>query len=52
MRGPTAVPSLGEGAGWARKPGMGWDNEGLKSVAEKHGKTIAQVLLRWSVQKG
>lgn len=29
-----------------------WDNEMLKGIAEAHGKTIGQVLLRWNVQRG
>jgi len=32
--------------------GQGWDNPVLKDVAEKHGKEISQILVRWSLQKG
>lgn len=28
------------------------DNESLKSIAEKHNKTVAQVILRWHLQEG
>lgn len=28
------------------------DNEDLKKIADKHGKSIAQVAIRWSLQKG
>ena len=31
--------------------GQGWDNPVLKDVAEKHGKEISQILVRWSLQK-
>ena len=52
MRGQSNEASLGEGAGWAGKPGFGWDHEGLKGVAKKEDMTIGQVLLKWSIQKG
>lgn len=29
-----------------------WNDEMLKSIAENHGKTIGQVILRWNVQRG
>lgn len=29
-----------------------WNDEMLKSIAEDHGKTIGQVILRWNVQRG
>lgn len=29
-----------------------FDNETLQAIAAKHGKTIAQVMLRWNVQRG
>ena len=29
-----------------------WNNPVLKGIAEKHGKTVAQVTLRWNVQRG
>lgn len=29
-----------------------WNNTVLKEIAEKHGKTVAQVTLRWNVQRG
>ncbi len=29
-----------------------FDNEMLKSIADTHGKTIAQVILRWNLQRG
>ena len=29
-----------------------WNNEMLKSIADAHGKTIAQVILHWNVQRG
>lgn len=29
-----------------------WDNEMLKKIAENHGKSVAQVILRWNVQRG
>lgn len=29
-----------------------FDNESVKSIADKHGKTPAQVLLRWATQRG
>lgn len=29
-----------------------WDNGMLKGIAEAHGKTIGQVILRWNVQRG
>jgi len=32
--------------------GQGWDNPVLKEVAEKHGKEVGHILLRWSLQKG
>lgn len=32
--------------------GQRWGDKTLKKLAEKHGKTEAQVLLRWSLQKG
>lgn len=32
--------------------GQGWDNPVLMEVAEKHGKEISQILVRWSLQKG
>ncbi|GLC89617.1 aldo/keto reductase [Lysinibacillus piscis] len=28
------------------------DNETIASIAEKHGKTIAQIILRWDIQQG
>ncbi|MBK0151720.1 aldo/keto reductase, partial [Bacillus sp. S74] len=28
------------------------DNETLQEIAEKHGKTTAQVILRWDLQNG
>jgi hypothetical protein len=35
MRGQSNQASLGQGASWAGVPGMGWDDEGLKRVAEE-----------------
>ncbi|KAI0128838.1 NADP-dependent oxidoreductase domain-containing protein [Xylariales sp. AK1849] len=32
--------------------GTRWEEKSLQGLAEKHGKTAAQVLLRWSLQKG
>ena len=32
--------------------GEGWDNPNLKAVAEKHGKEVGHILVRWSLQKG
>ena len=29
-----------------------FDNEALKQIGEKYGKTIAQVMLRWNIQRG
>lgn len=29
-----------------------WDDEMLKGIAEVHGKTVGQVILRWNVQRG
>lgn len=29
-----------------------WDDEMLKGIAEVHGKTVGQVVLRWNVQRG
>jgi len=29
-----------------------WNDEMLKGIADAHGKTIAQVMLRWNVQRG
>lgn len=29
-----------------------WNDEMLKGIAENHGKTIGQVILRWNVQRG
>ncbi|KOO09838.1 aldo/keto reductase, partial [Vibrio xuii] len=29
-----------------------FDNEALKSIADTHDKTIAQVILRWNLQRG
>ena len=29
-----------------------WDEPVFKQIADKHGKDIAQVLIRWSLQKG
>jgi diketogulonate reductase-like aldo/keto reductase len=29
-----------------------WNDEMLKGIAEAHGKTIGQVILRWNVQRG
>lgn len=29
-----------------------WDDEMLKGIAEAHGKTIGQVILRWNIQRG
>ncbi|KAH6654139.1 aldo-keto reductase-like protein [Truncatella angustata] len=50
--------------GWARENGVAvqaycplvrgerWDEQVLRDLAAKHGKTAAQVLIRWSLQKG
>lgn len=50
--------------GWAAEHGVAvqafcplvhgerWDEQVLKDLAAKHGKTAAQVLVRWSLQKG
>ncbi len=43
---PEAWAPLGGGR---HKP---FDNEMLKSIADTHGKTIAQVILRWNLQRG
>ncbi|ETS80769.1 hypothetical protein PFICI_08298 [Pestalotiopsis fici W106-1] len=32
--------------------GERWDEQVLKDLAAKHGKTAAQILIRWSLQKG
>lgn len=29
-----------------------WNNPVLKAIAEKHGKTVAQVALHWNIQRG
>ena len=29
-----------------------FDNEALKQIGEKYGKTTAQVMLRWNIQRG
>ncbi len=29
-----------------------WTNEVLKRIAEQHGKSVAQVILRWNIQRG
>ncbi len=44
------------------KPGVLWedkeragsllDDPALKKIAEKHGKSVAQVILRWDLQRG
>lgn len=41
-----ALAPFGEGRG-----GL-FDNEVLKKIGEKHGKTTAQVMLRWNIQRG
>ncbi|KOO03494.1 aldo/keto reductase [Vibrio nereis] len=43
---PEAWAPLGGGR---HKP---FDNEALKSIADTHDKTIAQVILRWNLQRG
>ena len=32
--------------------GEGWDDANLKEIAEKHGKEVGHILVRWSLQKG
>ncbi|WJX17626.1 3''-deamino-3''-oxonicotianamine reductase [Trifolium repens] len=47
----TAFSPLGaKGASWGTNDVM--DSEILKEIAEKHGKTIAQVCLRWLYEQG
>jgi diketogulonate reductase-like aldo/keto reductase len=31
--------------------GEGMDNEVLQAIAKKHGKSVAQIMLRWCIQK-
>lgn len=43
---PQAWAPLGEGRG-----GL-FEDEALKEIGERHGKTSAQVMLRWNIQRG
>ncbi|KAJ9106749.1 hypothetical protein QFC19_003061 [Naganishia cerealis] len=52
LRGPQSQQSLGDGADWAGMPGKGWDAQVLRELSDKYSKSIAQILLRWSVQQG
>ncbi|KAJ9176320.1 hypothetical protein P3X46_011646 [Hevea brasiliensis] len=47
----TAYSPLGaKGTNWGSNLVM--DNQVLKEIAEKHGKTVAQVALRWIIEQG
>ncbi|KAJ4711022.1 Aldo/keto reductase [Melia azedarach] len=47
----TAFSPLGAiGSSWGTKQVMG--NEALKQIAKAHGKTVAQICLRWIIEQG